>query len=119
MTKKVLIMIRKSPYGTVYAAEAIRAMMGLASFEIPVEVLFIHDGVFVALKGQKPEAIEMKSLGGVLPSLKEMDIEKFYVCEQSLKERNISADDLTVEAELCTPDNFEERLSEFDHIIPF
>ena len=116
---KVLIMIRKSPYGTVYAAEAIRAIMGLASFEVPVEVLFIHDGVFVALKDQNPEAIEMKSLGGVLPSLKDMDIEKFYACEQSLKERNITPDELTVDVELCTPDNFEEVLEKYDHIIPF
>ncbi len=119
MPKKVLIMIRKSPYGTVYAAEAIRAIMGLASFEVDVEVLFIHDGVFVALKDQKPDAIEMKALGQVLPDLKEMDIEKFYVCGQSLKERNITVDQLTIDAQVCTPDNFEKVLSQFDHIIPF
>lgn len=116
---KILIMMRKAPYGTVYAAEAIRAMMGLATFEEEVEVLFIHDGVFVALKDQDPSAIEMRALGAVLPDLKEMDIEKFYVCEQSLKERNISLDQLTVEAILCKPENFEEVLEQFDHIIPF
>ncbi len=114
-----LIMIRKAPYGSVYAAEAIRAIMGLVSFEVEVEVLFIHDGVFVAKKNQNPEAIEMKSLGGVLPQLKDMDIEKFYACGQSLEERNMTADDLEVEVEICTPENFETVLSKFDHILPF
>ena len=116
---KVLVMLRKAPYGTVYAAEAIRAIMGLVSFEVEVEVLFIHDGVYVAKKHQDPEALDMKSLGAVLPQLKDMDIEKFYACDQSLKERNLTIEDLTVEVELCTPDNFEQKLSEFDHILPF
>ena len=90
MVNKILILIRKSPYGTVYPAEAFRAAMGLAAFDIPVEILFIHDGVFMALKNQNPKAIEMKALGAALPSLLDMDINKFYVCGQSLKERNIT-----------------------------
>lgn len=117
--KKILIMIRKSPYGTVYPAEALRAAMGLAQFGVEVEILFIHDGVFMALKEQNPEEIEMKALGAVLPELKEMDIKKFYVCGESLQERNITPDQLTVEAEICTPENFEEKLNQFDHIFPF
>ena len=119
MPKKILVIMKKSPYGTVYAAEALRAMMGLAVFEVDVEVLLIHDGVFVALKDQKPDAIEMKSLGAVLPQLTDMDINKFYVCDQSLKERNIKVEQLTVEAELCTPDIFEQKLNQFDHILTF
>ena len=119
MPKRVLVMVRKSPYGTVYPAEALRAMMGLAAFEVKVEVLLIHDGVFLAVKDQNPEGIEMKALGAVLPDLDEMDINKFYVCGESLKERNITVDQLTVEAEVCTPDNFEEKLTQFDHILPF
>ncbi len=119
MPKKILVMLRKSPYGTVYAAEAIRAIMGLATFEMEVDVLFIHDGVFVALKDQNPEAIEMKDLGAVIPGLKEIGIEKFFVCGESLKERNMTVDQLTIEATVCNPDNFEQVLSEYDHIIPF
>ena len=119
MPKKVLVIMKKAPYGTVYAAEALRAMMGLAAFEIEVEALLMNDGVFVALKNQKPDAIEMKALGAVLPQMDDMDINKFYVCGESLKERNITMDQLTVEAEVCTPENFEQKLEAFDLIITF
>lgn len=112
-------MIGKAPYGTVYAAEAIRTIMGLAAFEVNVEILFIHDGVFVALKDQKPKNVEMKSLGDILPNLKEMDIKNFYVYEESLTERNITMDQLVMDVKLCNADNIEQLLDQYDHIIPF
>ena len=60
MPKRVLVMVRKSPYGTVYPAEALRAMMGLAAFEVEVEVLLIHDGVFLAMKDHLQQLVEQQ-----------------------------------------------------------
>ena len=57
---KVVVMLRKAPYGSVYSAEAFRTIMGVAVFEMDICVVFADDGVYTLLKDQNPEEFDMK-----------------------------------------------------------
>jgi sulfur relay protein TusC/DsrF len=65
--EKVVVLMRKSPYGSVYTAEGFRTIMALAVFEMELNIVFMEDGVFTLVKDQKPEKLDMKPLGKDFP----------------------------------------------------
>jgi tRNA 2-thiouridine synthesizing protein C len=117
--KKVTILMRKAPYGSVYSAEGYRAIMALGVFEMEVRVVFLDDGVYVLLKGQDPSQLEMKPLGDGFPMLSEFDVDQFYVHAPSLAERGLSADDLVIGAELLDDAGISDIIQEGDAVLPF
>ena len=93
-TKKFLYVNRKAPYGTVYALESLEVVLIGAAFEQEVELLFIDDGVFQITKGQDTAGAEMKNFSPTYTALGDYDIQKMYVCKDSLEERGLSLEDL-------------------------
>ena len=57
---KAVVLMRKAPYGSVYAAEGFRSVMGIGIFEMDVALVFAEDGVYVLVKEQNPEKLDMK-----------------------------------------------------------
>ena len=60
--KRMTIVVRRAPYGTIDAAEAIRHAAGGLNFKVPTTLLLMEDGVFVARREQRPEGIGYLSL---------------------------------------------------------
>ena len=88
----LLVILRKLPYGTVNAAEAVRHAGGASGFDYKSTLYLIDGGVFTAKKNQDPGATGFTGLGESLELLSdEMDI---YADSNSLKEHNLSEDDL-------------------------
>ena len=119
MSARVAFLMRHSPYGTVYPAEGFRAMMGTGVFEMDIVVVFVDDGVYAALKGQKPEELDMKPLGDGFPALAEVGVKEFYVHGESLAERGLSAGDLTVDAAVVDSARLAEVLAGCSAVLPF
>ncbi len=119
MNARVAFLMRHSPYGTVYPAEGFRAMMGTAVFEMDIVVVFVDDGVYVALKGQKPDELDMKPLGEGFPGLADVGMKEFYVHDESLIERGLSAGDLTVDAAVVGSAKLVEVLAGCSAVLPF
>ncbi len=119
MEARVAMLMRKSPYGTVYPAEAYRAMMGIAVFEMDICIVFVDDGVYSLVKGQNPEALDMKPLGEGYPMLADVGIEEFYVHDRSLSERGLSPDDLVIDVEVVSSEKIAELLNGCKAVLPF
>ncbi len=98
--KKVLVLLRKAPYGTFYTFEGLQTMLVMGAYEIEIGVAFLDDGVYTIAKGQDPAALEMKPLGRTFPALPDFNVEKFYACRESLDERGLTADDLVIAPEI-------------------
>ena len=83
MADKMIVLIRKPPYGTEEAFAGSRlALGGLVSGIITkADVLLIEDGTLNAVEAQTPTAIGMPSNGEVLESIIEMGGEVFCVME--------------------------------------
>ena len=64
--KRMTIVVRRAPYGTIDAAEAIRHATGGLNFKLPTTLLLMEDGVFVARRDQHPEGIGYLSLSQAL-----------------------------------------------------
>jgi tRNA 2-thiouridine synthesizing protein C len=88
---KVAVVMRKAPYGTVYTAEGFRTLMGIAVFEMEISVVFADDGVYALVAGQAPGKLDMKPLGDGFPMLAEFGVSSFYVHDESLQERGLTA----------------------------
>jgi len=119
MSAQVTMLMRKSPYGSVYPAEGFRAMMGIAVFEMKVRVLFIDDGVYVPVKGQDPAGIDMKPIGEGFPTLPDVGISEFFVHDESLAERGLTVEDLTGPAKVVSSAEAAELLASSTAVLPF
>lgn len=64
--KRMTVVVRRPPYGTIDAAEAIRHAGGGLSFGVPTTLLLMEDGVFMARREQHPEAAGYLSLSRAL-----------------------------------------------------
>jgi tRNA 2-thiouridine synthesizing protein C len=119
MGNTVAVLMRKAPYGSVYTAEGFRSMMGIGVFEMDINVIFVDDGVYALVKEQNPEALDMKPLGDGFSMLPDFGVTKFYVHDQSLSERALTADDLVIDVEIVN-DTDVARLFETSRIVlPF
>jgi tRNA 2-thiouridine synthesizing protein C len=119
VSARVAFLMRHSPYGSVHPAEGFRAMMGTAVFEMDIVVVFVDDGVYVALKGQKPDELDMKPLGEGFPGLADLGVKEFYVHDASLTERGLSASDLSVDAAVADAARIAEVLAGCSAVLPF
>jgi tRNA 2-thiouridine synthesizing protein C len=119
MSNKAAVLMRKAPYGSVYTAEGFRTIMGIAVFEMDIDVVFLDDGVYALVKGQNPEKLDMKPLGDGFPMLGDFGVNKFYVHDVSLAERGLSADDLVVPAIVVSGAEIAAILEEAGKVLPF
>jgi tRNA 2-thiouridine synthesizing protein C len=115
----VAILMRKAPYGSVYTAEGFRTMMGIAVFEMDISVVFMDDGVYALLANQDPGQLDMKPLGDAFPMLRDFDVEKFYVHDESLAERGLTTKDLVMEVEVVSGAQIAEILEQAGKVLPF
>lgn len=83
MADKIIVLIRKPPYGTEEAFAGARlALGGLVSGVIAkADVLLIEDGTLNAIDSQVPTAIGMPSNGDALQDIIDMGGEVFCVTE--------------------------------------
>ncbi|MBE9507345.1 MAG: sulfurtransferase complex subunit TusC [Chloroflexi bacterium] len=119
MGNTVTVLMRKAPYGSVYAAEGFRSIMGIGVFEMDVSVLFVDDGVYALVKGQNPAGLDMKPLGDGFPMLSDFDVNRFYVHDQSLSERGLTPDDLVMDVEIVDNAGAARVLESSGIVLPF
>ncbi|MEW6408868.1 MAG: DsrE family protein [Nitrospirota bacterium] len=93
---KVSIILRRSPYGTVNAGEAIRHLLGAESNNFKGYLFLVDDGVYTGKKGQSTEGTEWINLAesfSMISPEEELSPE-VYAEEESAKKRGLTGDDL-------------------------
>ena len=119
MGNTVSVLMRRAPYGTVYAAEGLRSLLGIGVFELDVSVVFVDDGVYVLVDNQDPAGLDMKPLDQAFSSLPEFGVDKFYVHSDSLRERGLTPADLVIDAELVDDAGVARLLESSRIVLPF
>ncbi len=69
MTKDILIVIRRGPYGGFQAAEGLRHANGAMSLGFRPIVVLVDDGVYLAKVGQNPGQSEWLALSETLEEI--------------------------------------------------
>ena len=88
---------RNPPHGNTSGREALDAVLATSAYTENVALYFIGDGVFQLLKSQKTDEILCRDYISTFKMLDMYDLDKIYVCERSLVERGLTAQDLLIE----------------------
>lgn len=89
--KKVLVSIHRAPHGTIFAAEGLRAAVGLTAGidEHEVDVVYQGDGVYFTLRD-----VDRAETTRYLDTLKTKTSATIYVDGDALAARGLSKDDV-------------------------
>lgn len=90
---KISIILRRPPYGTVDASEAIRHALGGVTEDVEVKLVLVDGGVNAARKGQDTSGTSYSSIEEGIRDCIDMGVE-VYVDKASLKEEYIEPDRL-------------------------
>lgn len=116
VVKKFMFVNAKAPYGTVYALEVLETVLISAAFDQDVHLAFIDDGIYQIVKDQTPEAIDMKNFSKTFRALDGYDVEKLFVCKESLAERGLTEDDFIVDVEVLSRADMGKLMDDMDVI---
>ncbi|MEZ5491978.1 MAG: sulfurtransferase complex subunit TusC [Gammaproteobacteria bacterium] len=98
--KSITFISRHAPYGGDNAQVCLELVLAHAVYEQTINYLFLDDGVYQLLTSQQPDSINNKNLTANLQALALYGVEKVYVDRQSLEQRNLSASDLILAADI-------------------
>jgi tRNA 2-thiouridine synthesizing protein C len=115
--KKVLIVARTSPYGTVLPGEAFLAGIALRSMDIDTKLVLTDDGIFAAMKGQKAEAVGHKSVEDAIGSAPDFGL-PVYLHREAIQERGIDPSQL-LPLEMIDANTLKDMVKEADAIMTF
>jgi sulfur relay protein TusC/DsrF len=117
MVKKVIVLIRTSPYGMATAGEGFRAIIGLAGMGVETHAVLVDDGVLVALNDQNPDSLGMHKLSDAYSQLADFGA-KLYLHTPSLDLRGISTE-YCISAQTLDDNQLAELVSSVDHVVSF
>jgi len=92
VTKKILLVVKSPPYGNLRAAECFRIAAAMIAMDVLPQLLFVDDGVYCLLKGQKPEAAGLRPYHEHLKTI--ADLVGLHVLSVSMVKRNLRKEDL-------------------------
>lgn len=105
---KLLVILRKPPYGTTNAAEAVRHAGGASGFGYESILYLIDGGVCSAKKNQDAGDTGFSAVGESIELMSdEMEI---FACQDSMKEFGLTADDLIEEIKIDDGSELKEAL---------
>jgi len=91
VTKKILLVVKSPPYGSLRAAECFRVAAAMIAMDVLPQLLFMDDGVYCLLKDQKPEAAGLSPHHEHLRAI--ADLVGLHVLSVSIVKRNLRTQD--------------------------
>lgn len=89
----IAMILKRSPYGDINAAEAVRHALGAVSGELNVDLILVDGGVLLAKKGQDDTGTGFTNLEGALKDCLDMGV-AVYADDRSLKTRQVAQEDV-------------------------
>jgi tRNA 2-thiouridine synthesizing protein C len=114
---KSLLIISRHPPARQEAREALDVVLSAAAFGVPCGILFMDDGVFQLLKGQDAAQIGQKSLAANLQALPLYGVEDILVCQHSLGERGLQANQCMLSARTMSNAEIASLIEHYDQIV--
>lgn len=114
---KSLLIISRHPPARQEARDALDVALSAAAFGVPCGILFMDDGVFQLLKGQDASQIGKKSLAANLQALPLYGVEDILVCQHSLGERGLQANQCILDARAMSNAEVATLIEHYDQII--
>lgn len=117
--KRIGVLLRKPPQGSLFGQEALEAVLVAAAFEQEVTLLLMSDAVLHLLQGQQPDRLEHKDLLAVFTQLGDYDVRHIVVQSTALAQRGLTATDLAMEVDVLDDDAIAQLLDAQDVVLSF
>jgi len=95
----VAMILKRSPYGDINAAEAVRHALGAMTFDMSVDLILVDGGVLLAKKGQDDTGTGFTNLEATLKDCVEMGV-TVYADVASLKAQRVASSDVVENVKL-------------------
>lgn len=115
MSKKLCLIIRRAPFGSLHAAEGIRLANGVTVYGGELAIVLVDDGVYVAKKSKRAEESGWTSLSDELTKLSRQA--KICVHAASLRSAGFDAESLVDGVTPIDDEEFVDIMAESDSII--
>lgn len=96
MSKSFVFVVRQAPYSGVRNVEMLDQILAATAFDLPVDVLFLDDGVLHLQAGQITEAAGLRPFVSMLQTLILYDVREIAVEAESLDERALPMEQLVL-----------------------
>jgi tRNA 2-thiouridine synthesizing protein C len=116
LIKRYLFILRKAAHSGVYAQEMLDIILTTAAFDQDVSILLLDDSVFQLKKHQSPEKHGMRDIAAIFAALEIYDVKNIYTENESLQERGLSADDLSLPVQIIIRNELAKLMQQFDVI---
>ncbi|MDY1038023.1 sulfurtransferase complex subunit TusC [Lelliottia sp. CFBP8978] len=117
---RIAFVFSSAPHGSASGREGLDALLATSALTEDIGVFFIGDGVFQILAGQQPQQILARDYIATFKVLPLYDIETFWVCAASLKERGLDEKTpMVLDATVITPDVLREHLAHYQTVLTF
>jgi predicted peroxiredoxin len=90
---RIAMIVKRSPYGDINAAEAVRHAMGGVAGELSIDLILVDSGVLLAKKGQDDTGTGFTNLEGTLKDCIDMGVE-VYADKASVREQHLEPADI-------------------------
>lgn len=118
--KRIAFIFTSAPHGSTAGREGLDALMAASAYSDNIGVFFLGDGVFQLIANQQPDAILSRDYIATFKVLPLYDIEEYWVCQASLRERGLNdATAFVLPVQLLEPDAMRNKLDEFDVVMTF
>lgn len=117
--KRIAFVFSSAPHGSASGREGLDAVLATSALTDEIGVFFVSDGVFQILRNQKPAAILARDYIATFRLMSLYDIDRCWVCAESLRERGLSDADFVIETQSLEPDLLRQQLAGFDVIMRF
>ncbi len=107
----IAMILKRSPYGDINAAEAVRHALGAVSFELSVDLILVDGGVLLAKKGQDDAGTGFTNLEGALKDCLDMGV-TVYADTASLKVHRLASNDLVESVKSVSGEKIAELVKE-------
>lgn len=117
--KHLLLIVRRSPYGSSLARAALDVALATAAFEQPLSLLFLGDGVLHLMPAQDTQARGVKNLGRQLAAFPLYGIESVYVDAEACARFGLVPNESPVATLPLDQRAVGELLRKYDHVLGF
>jgi tRNA 2-thiouridine synthesizing protein C len=126
--KKILFILRSSPYGSAMAQEGVDSVLAASVFEQDISVLFMDEGLWQLHHHQQSLGIqrlevhppmERKNIAAQLDAFPLYDIHKVYADKNSLKHFSMTKKELILKPKLLSDKAIRELIAEHDVVLSY
>jgi tRNA 2-thiouridine synthesizing protein C len=112
--KKYLFVLRKPAHSGAYLQEMLDIILITAAFDQSVSILWLDDAVFQLKNNQQPGVLSMKDTAAMLQSLSIYDVTELYTETESLQERGVTLNALSLPVQALHRQEIGEFMQGFD-----